>query len=252
MYEIYTCDQCGRKFENKNLLKGFRLAKLGKDFCSRGCQKAYEKDQTNTSEQSKKYSSSNSFSKSIKPIIIKKGLSADEIIAEAQADEIQYQLSKKKKEDNALKPWMFDSNFSSVSNISKVIFPNEAVDVEKTILRITKIAIERIKSTINRQELGIGEFQIGTKDFLEPFSQEFEFVDMCLDKAREGQKKLKRFEENNINVMIQDCQDEIDEIINKWYPKLVEKRNKKKMKNLITVGLMLILVIIFFLMASLS
>lgn len=43
MYEKLTCDQCGRNFENKNLLKGFRLAKLGKDYCSDGCKNAAEK-----------------------------------------------------------------------------------------------------------------------------------------------------------------------------------------------------------------
>jgi hypothetical protein len=52
--------------------------------------------------------------------------------------------------------------------------------------------------------------------------------------------------------MIQDCQDEIDDLTNKWYPKLVEKREKKKKKNFIVVGVMLLIVITFFTWASLS
>jgi hypothetical protein len=44
MSDTYTCDQCGRKFESMNLIKSFRVVKLGKDFCSEGCRKAYERD----------------------------------------------------------------------------------------------------------------------------------------------------------------------------------------------------------------
>ncbi len=50
--DTFTCGQCGRQFENKNLLKQFRVVKLGKDFCSSGCEKAYERDHAKETKNS--------------------------------------------------------------------------------------------------------------------------------------------------------------------------------------------------------
>jgi hypothetical protein len=239
--DTFTCGQCGRQFENKNLLKQFRVVKLGKDFCSSGCEKAYERDHA----KKPKGSSSDSFSTgaNAQPIIVEKGPSADEIIAEAKAEQMEYELSKKKKEDSALKPWMFDSNFSSADSISKISFPDSADDVEKTVLRIIKTAVDKIKNVV---ELSHAEFQQQTmgdqKAMWKPFYEEIKLVDTCIEKANEGIKKLRRFEGNAINAMMADCQDSLDDLKNKWYVKLIEKRDKKKKQTKI----MIIVVIILF------
>jgi hypothetical protein len=221
--DTLTCSQCGRKYENKNLLKQFRVVKLGKDFCSNGCEKAYERD--NAKET--KHSSSTSYSTGANAHAIKP--SADEIRAEAEIERME-------RDENALQPWKFDSNFYNSNSISKISYPDTAIDIEKTILRITKTAVDKIKNVI---ETSYAEYQQKITDnqkaMWNPFFEEINLVDTCIEKANEGIKKLRRFEGNTINAMITDCQDNLDELKNKWYVKLIEKRDKKKKQNKIMI-----------------
>jgi DNA helicase IV len=66
-------------------------------------------------------------------------------------------------------------------------------------------------------------------------------VDACIEKANEGIKKLRRFEGNSINAMMADCQDSLDDLKNKWYIKLIEKRDKKKKQTKIMVIVIIVL-----------
>jgi len=231
--DTFTCAQCGRHFENKNLLKQFRVVKLGKDFCSSGCEKAYERDHS----KEPKSSSSDSFSSgaNAQPIVIKKGPSADEIRAEADVERME-------RNDNAAQPWKFDDNFRKADSISKISFPDQPEDIEKTVLRIIKTAIDKIKSVI---ELSHAEFQQQTmgdqKSMWKPFYEEINLADTCIEKAVEGIKKLRRFEGSTINAMVADCNDSLDDLKNKWYTKLIEKRDKKKKANKIMVIVILVL-----------
>ncbi len=74
--DTFTCSQCGRKYENKNLLKQFRVVKLGKDFCSNSCEKSYERDHVKDFPISANTHSN--FNKS--------GVTQEEVIAKAQVE----------------------------------------------------------------------------------------------------------------------------------------------------------------------
>jgi hypothetical protein len=125
-------------------------------------------------------------------VYVDRGPTADEIIAEAKAEKIEYELSKQKKQDSALTPWLFDENFSNTSRINSISYPNDVDDIEKTVERIIKAGVEQIKTTVNEHEMGVGDVQVGDKSFLKPFHEEFEFVEACFEKAQEGIKKLRR------------------------------------------------------------
>ena len=243
--DTFTCGQCGRQFENKNLLKQFRVVKLGKDFCSSGCEKAYERDHSD----GPKSSSSDSFSKgaNAQPIIVKKGPSADEIRAEAEVERME-------RDENASQPWKFAENFDDKASINSISFPRNVEDIEKTVEKIIKAGVEKIKSVVEDHEMGVGAVQVGDKSFLKPYHEEFAFVEACFEKAQEGIKKLKRIDESEhpkIRAIINDIEDAFSDFKEKWFPKLVEKREKKKKKNLIVVGVMLLLVVAFFTWAAL-
>lgn len=186
---------------------------------------------------------------------VKPQKTAEQIIAKAEAEKIEYELEQKKKHDNSLKPWLNDNNFSSKSSIDKISFPNDVEDIEKTIEKIIKSGIEKIKTTINEHEMGLGQVQVGDKSFLKPYHEEFDFVEICFEKATEGIKKLKRKDDSEhpkLKVIINDIEDSFSELKDKWFPKLIEKKEKKKKKNLIVVGIMLLIVIAFFTWASLK
>lgn len=221
-----TCKWCGKTFNTTN---DFSVFGIGSKYCSKKC-----KQDAEGSKESKS-SSSNQESTTTKTVYVRPEKSADQIKAEAEVERME-------RDENASQPWKFDSNFYSVDSISKISYPDTAEDVEKTVLRITKTAVEKIKSVINTKEIGVGEVQVGTKDFLKPYSGEFQFVDTCIEKANEGIKKLRRFEGNTINAMITDCQDSLDDLKNKWYVQLIEQRDKKKKKNIIVVVVLVVLV----------
>jgi hypothetical protein len=256
MSDYLKCDWCGKSYEKSDgakFLSGASLgfSNLGKKYCSKSCESAAEE-----AKNGPKSSSSANFATgaNAQPIIVKKGPSADEIIAEAQAEKIEYELEKQKKQDNSLKPWMFENNFKSTNKINSITYPNDVEDIEKTIEKIIKTGVEKIKITVEEHEMGIGEVQVGDKSFLKPYHEEFEFVEACFEKAQEGIKKLKRKDDSEhpkLKVILNDIEDEFSNLKENWFPKLVEKREKKKKKNLIVVGVMLLLVVAFFTWASL-
>ncbi|MBC7524046.1 MAG: hypothetical protein H7239_06375 [Flavobacterium sp.] len=186
-----------------------------------------------------------------KPIKPKK--TAEQIIAKAEAEKIEYELENKKKFDNSQRPWLNDNNFKNKSSINAISFPNDIEDVEKTILRLTKAGTEMCKAVI---ETTYSEFQekamSDQKANWNPFHEELGFVEACIDKSTEGIKKLKRLEASNINIILADCQDSIDELRNKWLPKLMVKREKKKKQNLIIIGVIVFLIITFYTYVSFS
>jgi hypothetical protein len=194
------------------------------------------------SESLDKASSKSQSSPKTETVYISNEPTAEEILAEAKAEHLDYELSKKKKQDSAQKPWMFDENFSNVNRINAITFPNDIEDVEKTILRITKAGTEKCKSVV---ETTYSEFQQNAmgdqKAMWNPFHEELAFVEACIEKSNEGLKKLRRFEGNNVNMVVADCQDSIDDLSNKWFPKLIEKREKKKKQTYIIMAVVVVL-----------
>jgi hypothetical protein len=256
MSDYLKCAWCGRKFEKSDGLKFLSGATLGfsdfgKKFCSKSCENALEEAKNTSKTPLPSSYSDNSSSQSI---IVKKGPTSDEIIAEVQADKIAYELEKQKKQDKLLKPWMFEENFKNASKINSIVYPDNVEDIEKTIEKIIKKGIEKIKSITEEHEIVIGDFEIGEKSFLKPYAEEFGFVNSCSEKILEGIKKLKRKDEeehSKLKVIIADLEDYYLEFKNKWIPLLVKEREKKKKKNLIFVGFLVMLIIIFFIWASL-
>lgn len=237
MSDTYKCAWCGRHFEKgagSKFLSGASMgfSDIGKKYCSKACETAAEEK-----KGPKSSSSSDNFSSgaNAQPVIIKKGPTADEIRAEAEVERME-------RNENASQPWKFDDNFRKAESISKISFPDQPEDIEKTVLRIIKTAIDKIKSVI---ELSHAEFQQQTmgdqKSMWKPFYEEINLADTCIEKANEGIKKLRRFEGNTINAMMADCQDSLDDLKNKWYVKLIEKRDKKKKQTKIMVIVVVVL-----------
>lgn len=235
MSDYYKCDWCGKSFEKSGGAKflsgaSMGISNLGKKYCSKSCEKSAE------GSKESKSSSSNQDSTTTKTVYVRPEKSADQIKAEAEVERME-------RDDNASQPWKFDSNFYSADSISKISLPDTAEDVEKTVLRIIKTAVDKIKNVV---ELSHAEFQqqaMGDqKAMWKPFYEEIKLVDTCIEKANEGIKKLRRFEGNAINAMMADCQDSLDDLKNKWYVKLIEKRDKKKKQTKIMVIVIVVLV----------
>lgn len=174
---------------------------------------------------------------------------AEEIIAEAQAEKIEYELDQKRKHDNSLKPWLNDSNFKSKSDIDKITFPNDVEDIEKTVEKIIKSGVEEIKGVLGEFNTTAIQHTLGDKNFFKPYSEEFEMTESCIEKANEGIKKLKRKDDTDhpkLRHIIADLDENLSDLKEKWLPKLEEKRAKKKKKNLIVVAIIIILNILLF------
>ncbi|MBI4929977.1 MAG: hypothetical protein HY841_04380 [Bacteroidetes bacterium] len=173
----------------------------------------------------------------------------DQIIAEAQAEKIEYELEQQRKHDNAQKPWMNDSNFSDKDNINSISFPNDVEDIEKTTEKIIKAATEQIKSVLGEHNVTAIQHQVGDKNFMKPYFKDFEFVEACVEKAEEGMKKLKRKDDTEhpkLRHIVTDLEESLATLKNKWIPRLEEQRAKKKKKNLIVVAVIILLNIIMF------
>ncbi len=237
----YKCKNCGRSYE-ENGLKDLANTFTGKNwisqkgFCSDRCKIEYE----NNHKKESKSSSFNESSTITKTVYVEPEKTADQIKAEAE-------VARMKRDEKAAQPWKFDSHFYNADSIAKISFPDTAEDIEKTILRITKTAVDKIKNVI---DLSHAEFQQQTmgdqKALWKPFYEEINFTDTCIEKANEGIKKLRRFEGNSINAMIADCQDSLDDLKNKWYVKLIEKRDKKKKQTKIMIIVVVVLLIAMF------
>jgi len=186
-------------------------------------------------------SGSNTYSESVK--------TGEQIIAEAHAEKIEYELEKQKKHDNAQKPWMNDSNFSDKDSINSISFPNDVEDIEKTVEKIIKAATEQIKGVLGEHNVTVIQAQVGDKNFLKPYFKDFEFVEACVEKAQEGIKKLKRKDDSDhpkLRHILADIEESFASLKDKWIPKLEEQREKKKKKNLIVVAVIILLNIIMF------
>lgn len=222
-----TCKWCGKTFNTTNDLSVFGI---GSKYCSKKC----KQDAEGANES--KSSSSNQESTTTKTVYVKPEKSGDQIKAEAEVERME-------RNENASQPWKFDSNFYSSDSISKISYPDTAEDIEKTILRITKTAVDKIKSVIETTHAEFQQQAMGDqKAMWKPFYEEIKLVDTCIEKANEGIKKLRRFEGNAINAMMADCQDSLDDLKNKWYVKLIEKRDKKKKQTKIMVIVIVVLV----------
>lgn len=222
-----TCKWCGKNFNTTNDLSVFGI---GSKYCSKKCKQDAEGSKESSS------STSNQASTVTKTVYVKPEKTADQIKAEAEVERME-------RNENASQPWKFDSNFYSADSISKISYPDTPEDIEKTVLRIIKTAVDKIKGVV---ELSHAEFQqqaMGDqKAMWKPFYEEINFTDNCIEKASEGIKKLRRFEGNTVNAMMADCQDSLEDLKNKWYVKLIEKRDKKKKQTKIMVIVILVLV----------
>jgi hypothetical protein len=248
MAERIVCSNCKTYYTSEMAFAHFRPGGTLCPECRRNKQlkESLEKSSSKSNEANQETKS--------QTVYVDRGPSADEIIAEAKAEKIEYELSKQKKQDSALTPWLFDENFSSTSRINSISFPNDVDNIEKTVERIIKAGVEQIKTTVNEHEMGVGHVQVGDKSFLKPFHEEFEFVEACFEKAQEGIKKLRRKDDSEhpkLKAIVNDLDDLFSDFKDKWFPKLIEKREKKKKKNIIVVSVMLILVIAFFSWAAL-
>ena len=209
------CKWCGKSFEKSDLNKFIGGASLGiggsEKYCSSACKHSAEE------AKGPKSNSSDSFSKgaNAQPIIVKKGPSADEIRAEAEVERME-------RDENALQPWKFAENFHNKNSINTISFPRDVEDIEKTVEKIIKAGVEKIKSVIENHEIGIGAAQVGDKSFLKPYHEEFAFVEACFEKAEDGIKKLKRKDESEhskIKNVISDIEDAYTDLKEKWLPK---------------------------------
>lgn len=189
-----------------------------------------------------------SLSKNLSDSIAKKQKTGEQIIAKAKAEKIKYELEKRKKHDNSLKPWLNNDNFKNKSCIDAILFPNDVEDIEKTIEKIIKAGVEKIKEVEGEfKTTEIKYTSLGDRNFLKPYYQEFELVETCLEKANEGIKKLKRKDLDNkeLNNIIIDMEEISLELKEKWLPKLQEKIEKKKRKNIITIIVIIAVNILF-------
>jgi len=167
-------------------------------------------------------------------------------LAEAKAEKIEYELEQKMKLDNSRKPWLNDDNFYNRTSIDKILFPNELEDIEKTIERIIKTGIEEIKQVLGESEAP--NSTVGEKNFLKPYSEEYEKIEACIERASEGIKKLKRKdvkEYPKLKLIIADVEESLSDLKEKWLPRFEAHRAKRKKKNIRGVLFIVLFNIIF-------
>jgi hypothetical protein len=138
---------------------------------------------------------------------------------------------------------MFDDIFYDAESISNIVFPDTPDDIEKTILRITRRGIDEIKKMINEgQESSKGvDTPTSMKGVFKTFGNTFgkvwsgnsninkedlsdarNLAETCIEKSTEGIRKLRRFEGPTIKMMVEDTTETLDDLKNKWLPKLNE------------------------------
>ena len=172
----------------------------------------------------------------------------EQILAEKEAEKMEYELERKMKHDNSQKPWLNDDNFSGKSSINAISFPNDVDDIEKTIEKIIKAGVEEVKEVLGEFNATAIQHTLGDKNFFKPYSEEFEMVEACIEKAQEGIKKLKRKDDSEhpkLRHIIADIEESFSELKEKWLPKLEEQRAKKKRKNIIVVVVIIVANILF-------
>ncbi len=172
----------------------------------------------------------------------------EQILAEKEAEKMEYELERKMKYDNSQKPWLNDDNFSGKSSINAISFPINVNDIEKTIEKIIKAGVEEIKEVLGEHNATAIQYTLGDKNFFKPYSEQFDMVESCIEKTQEGIKKLKRKDDTEhpkLRHIIADIEESLLDLNEKWFPKLVEQRAKKKRKNIIVVIVIIGLNIVF-------
>jgi hypothetical protein len=142
--------------------------------------------------------------------------------------------------------WKFEETYRRAKNILKIYFPDEPEDIENTVLKIINKATFKIKRIINLSDVQYKKRTIKEQEYIcKPFYKEIYFAEICIKKAEEGILKLSKFDNPSISLMIDNCNESLDVLKNKFYSKLIEKRNQKRKNNLIKVVLVIILATIF-------
>ena len=270
MSDNFKCDQCGRYYEKSakdKFLSGATMgvSNLGKKFCSTACTKAYERDHAKSNETSSSSSNSSRNDINQERIIEKPQKTADQIIAEAEANRIDRETRRIEKEEAAKKPWMYESNFKDKESINAIVFPDDVDDLEKTILKIISTVKDKIKEVTDgsvqdyefKSVTNFSPMSMATSPFSaagskemkalqKPFQIEMELLETAVSKAKEGIRKLRRFDDPALNHRINDCSDLLEEL-NELKPKLQEKINaagkKKQILTYVVVGLVAIIII---------
>lgn len=231
----YKCKNCGRSYE-ENGLKDLANTFTGKNwisqkgFCSDRCKVEYE---NNHNEGPKLSNSEASYSTGANQSSFERAKTSDEILAEAE-------VKKMKREEKALQPWKFASNFESMENISKITFPDTPDDIEKTILKIIKTAIDQIKIVLNESYSEYQQRIAGNqKAMWSPYNDEILFVENCIEKSIDGIRKLDRFDSSVSYAMINECNHHLSVLKNDWFIQLKQKKDKKKK----TLKIMIVVVI---------
>ena len=270
MSDNFKCAQCGKSYEKSatsKFLSGATMgaSNLGRKFCSNACEKAYERDHAKSNESSSSSSNSRKDEINKETIVVKPQKTADQIIAEAEANRIDRETRRIEKEEAAKKPWMYESNFKDKESINAIVFPDDVDDLEKTILKIISTVRDKIKevtdgsvqdyefksiTNFNSMSMATSPFSAAgskqMKALQKPFQIEMELLETAVSKAKEGIRKLRRFDDPSLSHRISDCSDLLEELAD-LKPKLQEKiqaaGKKKQITTYVIVGIVAVIII---------
>lgn len=174
--------------------------------------------------------------------------SPEYLLAEAEAERLDYELEKKRKHDNAEKPWLNDYNFRDKKSINAISFPDNTLDIEKTIEKIIKAGIETAKEVITEDKVTAVQYSMADKSFLKPYYEEIEMLEVCIEKSKEGIRKLRRkvkSDHSELQIIIDDLNERIDELSDKWIPILLQEQTQKRQKNILFIVFLIIANVLF-------
>ncbi|MCF8465622.1 MAG: hypothetical protein K9G41_12320 [Flavobacteriales bacterium] len=178
--------------------------------------------------------------------IIKPRKTAEEIKAEAEVDRME-------RDEKVAQPWKFQINFSSADSIAKINIPDNPDDIEKTILRIIKEAVESIKKVIQMSHQEYQQHSMyDPKAIWSPLHSEVRLAETCIEKATEGLRKMRRYEGQVHPAAMQDCEDALNDLKNNWMVKLLDKQKVKSRQNKIMYVGLVVAVVAFFVWASIA
>jgi hypothetical protein len=189
----------------------------------------------------------------------------------AEAKAIEDERKRAELEDMANRPWLYDEIFKTKSGIDSIIFSDQINDLEQTISKLLTIQLTQAKEIISSSTQSIQLKQMAankgnTFDFKtdpsarmesviaaqNPYQTQLDVMDCAITKAKEGIRKLSRFEDvPNLDFRIRDCQDMLDDL-KALIPKIEEKKvvndKSRKVQVIVAVGILVILIsiVLFF------
>lgn len=156
---------------------------------------------------------------------------------EQAQEELRLEREKRALEEY-LHPSRDDKNFRSREAIANIQFPPFADEIERTVERIVRAAIDQVQEAMERRHITMMQHQLHDIEFWRPYNEEFKFAEAALAKAREGLRKLKRVaadDDAEDRMRIDDLSELIATLENTWIPALGKHRIKKRRKNIAVV-----------------